>query len=129
MADDIKTIPQYIEKEFEKNNIEPIQVDTKEFSDTVPSDLAPPYWQNGPFWGLLAIVCSEGGYSLDEYAGKELSFVSYQIKEYYENEPLLAWALHDKENEICVCVYKTVRSGSTLVPGIFSVKDKNIKMD
>lgn len=126
-ADDTQHIPQYIEKEFERNNIKPFQIHKNESSLIVPSDLEYPYSNNSAFWGILAMICSEGGYNLGNYAGKELTFLSYQIKEYYNNELLLAWVAYDKENKTCVCVYKSVRSDSSLIPGIFSVTKKTIK--
>lgn len=82
----------------------------------LPSDLS------GPNWGLKAIVCQEGGYDIPAYAGKAVLLTSYPINQVYDGkEPLQVWVI-TSGNKI-VCVYRSVREGSTLVSGIFSVKE------
>jgi len=73
-------------------------------------------------WGLKKEICKEGGYNLTAYAGKTLLFTSYLTNEILNNEEsLLVWILNDG-NEIA-CVYKTVLESSSLIPGVFSIRE------
>jgi hypothetical protein len=84
-------------------------------------------------WGMKKEICSEGGYDLSSYAGKNVILTSYSTNQVYnKTNHLNVWTL-TSENKI-ICVYRAVKSDyltrpgpSLLVPGIFSTKpDPNI---
>jgi len=81
---------------------------------------------NGPFWGLLNNMCRDSGWDLSTYAGKKVLYSNYTIKDKYGNEPLDVWIISSGDKVICI--YKSVREGSSLAPGLFVVhnpaKDK-----
>ncbi len=78
---------------------------------------------SGPYYGLKKIICEEGGYDLTVCAGKNTLVTSFPLKEeLYSGEPLNLWVVTCEER--IACVYKTVREGSDLVPGIFSVENR-----
>jgi hypothetical protein len=73
-------------------------------------------------WGLKAIVCQEGGYDLYFYAGETVTLTSVDITETCQGEPLRLWVV--SKDEDIICVYKTVREGSSAAPGVWSVHDE-----
>lgn len=104
-----------ISSEFKKLNITAVEK-TKEMEYSLPENLSDAGWY------LKKIICEEGGYDLSPYAGKSVLLTRYSTNEIYDNtEPLDAWAVSSKGK--VVCVYKTVTENSTMVPGVFSVKD------
>ncbi|MGM5488329.1 MAG: DUF4830 domain-containing protein [Nanobdellota archaeon] len=68
-------------------------------------------------WGLKQIVCEEGGYDLEPYAGQTVTLYSYGSNHYHTDEPLDVWVIADDR---VVCVYFTAEG---LTPGVFSVPD------
>jgi len=76
---------------------------------------------NGPYWGYLNNTCRDSGWDLSAYAGKKISSTCFPIQEKFGDEPLNVWVLSSAEKT--VCIYKAVREGSSLVPGIFPVKN------
>lgn len=73
-------------------------------------------------WGLKKTVCEEGGYNLSAYAGQTVLLTQYLTDEVYGNtEPLNVWIVSSGAK--IVCAYKTVAENSTIVPGVFSVKE------
>ena len=76
---------------------------------------------SGADWGLKKIVCEQGGYDLSAYAGKKVSLIRFPISEKYASEPLNVWVVSC--NDKIACVYKAVREGSNLVPGVFPIEN------
>lgn len=73
-------------------------------------------------WGVKELICKDGGYNLSDYAGKNVLLTRYSTNEIYDKtEPLDVWIIKDKDK--IVCVYKTVKEGSNMAPGVFSVKE------
>ncbi len=77
----------------------------------------------GPDLGLKKTICEQSGYDLSAYAGKKVLFTAFPISEEYTSEPLNVWVISFEDK--IVCVYKTVREGSVLVPGIFAIETPN----
>jgi hypothetical protein len=73
-------------------------------------------------WGLKAMECQEGGYNLYFYAGETVTLTSVDITETCQGEPLTLWVV--SKDEDIICVYKTVREGSSAAPGVWSVYDE-----
>jgi len=80
-------------------------------------------------WGLKKIICEKGGYNLTKYAGEDVLLTSYNINEVYKHttrfgteEFPLRVSVITVDNKVA-CVYKTVREGADLTPGVFSIKD------
>lgn len=113
-------IPPYVATEFNKYDIQPIGPYI-EIDDSIPDTLS----SIGSPWPLYNSFCMEGGYNLAAHAGHRVKFLGYPINEHYVSAALNVWAITDS-NE-CACVYKAVRAGSTLTPGIFSVNDTSVK--
>jgi hypothetical protein len=99
-------------QELKKLNIE-VTGPAKQIEETLPAELS------GPNYGLKKIICERSGWNLSAFAGKKVLFTCFPIKEKYENELLNVWVI--SYGEKIVCIYKTVREGSALTPGIFPV--------
>ncbi len=109
-------VPPAVAIEFERHHIKPTS-SAREVALVLPLEFS------DANWGHKALVCADGGYDLNAYAGKEVILLSYNIGGYVSFQPLMVWAILDQEREKCICMFKTVRPGSGLVPGIFSVKE------
>jgi hypothetical protein len=72
-------------------------------------------------WGLKQEVVSESGYDLRPYAGQRVTLVCYPIRERYRSDPLYLWLV--ESDGAIVGAYATVREGSTLAPGVFSLSE------
>lgn len=83
-----------------------------------------PVFLSGPNWGLKKTVCEEGGYDLSSYSGKSVLLTSYPISETYNGEKLNVWII--SSNDKIACVYKAVREGSSLSPGIFPASNTQL---
>lgn len=101
-----------IPSELEKLNVEVT-------GPSVETEIQLPLTFSDANWGLKKIVCEEGGYDLSSYAGKPVSFTSYNINDTYDGHPLDLVLI--SSGNVIVCAYKTVREGSNLSPGIFPV--------
>ncbi|MCU0652260.1 MAG: DUF4830 domain-containing protein [Candidatus Omnitrophica bacterium] len=75
----------------------------------------------GPYWGLLSNICRDSGWDLAAYAGKKVLSTSFPIQEKFGDDSLNVWVIDSGRRT--ACVYKTVREGSELVPGIFPVEN------
>lgn len=90
---------------------------SKQMEEEIPLSLI------GLPWEMTKIVCEKGGYDLTPYVGKSVLSSVYPINEVWGGtEPLNVWVMTGSNGEI-VCVYKSVRGGSTAAPGVFSTKD------
>jgi len=76
-----------------------------------PQDSEFPAEFNGPYWGLLANVCKQGGYNLDAYAGKKAKIVNLPVNNPARTLNVVAFSCDEK----IVCVYFV---DSTTVPGM-----------
>lgn len=76
---------------------------------------------SGPYWGLLENICKESGWDLSIYAGKKILESTFPIKEEYGGQLLNVWVL--SYGDRVVCIYKSVREGFDLAPGIFPVNN------
>ena len=72
-------------------------------------------------WGLKATVCQEGGYDITPLAGKTVCLVGQDISQTCQGAPARVWVLMD--NGAVRCVYKAVRPGVVLAPGVYSATD------
>lgn len=107
-----------ISQELEKMNIEVVGLGEQ-------TDAELPNEFSGPYWGLLRNICRDSGWDLSAYAGKKVLMSLFPIKETYGDE-LLNVRVISYGDEI-IAVYKTVRDGSRLAPGIFPVERVNNK--
>lgn len=85
--------------------------------ETVPAELT------GPDWGLIAVLCAEGGYDLSRFAGSATCSVMQEITRVCQGLPAEAWVI--MREGVVGCVYITLRPGSGLAPGAYSVADPN----
>jgi hypothetical protein len=105
--------------ELKRLNIK-IMGPAKQIETQLPSELS------DANWGLKKIICEQGGYNLSAYAGKKVSLTCFPISErYHFIEPLNVWVVSSGDK--IVCVYKTVRENSNIIPGVFPVQDSKVK--
>ena len=99
----------------------------------ITSTLTLPSQLSGPNWGMKQAICQQGGYDLSSYAGKTVQLTQYPTDAIYRQvtrgqtstEPLNVWIISGGEKVLCL--FLTVRQGSMLIPGIFSVNDPAIQ--
>jgi hypothetical protein len=87
------------------------------FQETLPTELT------GPNWGLRDITCQEGGYDLSRFAGTTVCSVMQEITSVFQGLPAEAWVL--MRDGMVGCVYITLRPGSGISGGIYSVTSPN----
>ena len=75
-------------------------------------------------WGPKAAVSRAAGFDLEPLAGRSVLLERYAISERYGREPLYQWLVESGDR--IVGAYLSVREGSTLAPGIFSLDDTGI---
>ena len=74
-------------------------------------------------WDLKATVCRQAGYEIAPLAGKTVCLLSQDITETCQGLPATAWIMMN--NGAVACVYKTVRNGFPIAPGVYAVTDAN----
>ncbi len=110
-------IPSSVKTEFEFLNIV-VYSFVRYVEDTIPDNFAKLPWLYD------SIVCEDGGYNITRYKNEAVKFLGYNSNKHWRNEPLNVWAITNEDT--CICVYFSVREGSSMAPGIFSVNDSLI---
>jgi hypothetical protein len=85
-------------------------------SATLPTGLA-----TDPNWGLKATLCKQAGYDLTELAGKTVCLFEQDVNQMCQGIPGTAWVVMN--NGAVACVYKTVRQGFGINPGVYAAND------
>ena len=84
-------------------------------AEAIPEDV-----NQGANWGLQTIICADGGYDLESFAGQDV----YRIKVDIEGEcggiPIAASVLATEDGVVCLYLYDQDQNA---VPGIFAVND------
>ena len=72
-------------------------------------------------WGLKASACQQGGYDITALAGSTVCLLSEDITQLCQGYPAEVWLV--MSGDTTACVYKTVRPGAPIVPGVYSATD------
>lgn len=100
-----------IARELARHGIHPVGAE-RELEETLPADL-----MSGAAWGTKIGPCRAGGYDLTRAAGHTVQMLRYEIDDEIRDEPLYAWVVMDAGT--LVCVFRSVREGSEMAPGVF----------
>ena len=79
----------------------------------------PPTFVSTSEWAPTNNACAGGGYDLSLYSGKNVSVASYTSSEMFNKEPLDVKVISNGYK--IVCVFRSVKKGSTVAPGVFPV--------
>jgi hypothetical protein len=74
-------------------------------------------------WGLKATVCRQAGYDITSLAGKTVCLLGQDMTQQCQGIPATAWVVMN--NGAVACVYKAVRPGFSLAPGVYAATDPN----
>jgi hypothetical protein len=74
-------------------------------------------------WGLKATVCRQAGYDITALAGKTVCLLGQDMTQVCQGIPATAWVVMN--NGAVACVYKAVRPGFSLAPGVYAANDAN----
>jgi hypothetical protein len=74
-------------------------------------------------WGLKATVCQQAGYDMTPLAGKTVCLLGQDMTQMCQGIPATAWVVMN--NGAVACVYKAVRPGFRLAPGVYAANDAN----
>lgn len=74
-------------------------------------------------WGLKATVCRQAGYDITALAGKTVCLLGQDMTQVCQGIPATAWVVMN--NGAVACVYKSLRQGFRLAPGVYAANDAN----
>lgn len=78
----------------------------------------------GAQWGLIRIVCQDGGFNIIDYAGKEARIESsLALGKFYQMSLLNLNKIYVNNKVICEYYTNNTRK---LTPGVFAINDPNI---
>jgi hypothetical protein len=89
-------------------------------NQTLPAVLA-----TDPNWGLKASACQQGGYDIAALAGTTVCLFSEDITQSCQGYPAEVWVV--MSGDATACVYKTVRPGAPIVPGVYAATDSQCR--
>jgi hypothetical protein len=72
-------------------------------------------------WGPVADACRQGAYDLSSVAGSTACLLGQDITQLCQGYPARVWVV--MRDGTVVCVYKTVRAGVNVAPGIYAAND------
>ncbi len=78
-------------------------------------------------WGLKETICQQGGYDIAPLAGKTVCLVEQGSTQLCQGAPSDVWVVMN--DGAVACIYKAVRQGVMLAPGVYSVTDPNCSQD
>jgi hypothetical protein len=87
------------------------------YEETLPAEFTDAHW------GLLSIVCQEGGYNLAPFAGTRVCWVAEDVTRLCEELPTTVAVL--MREETVACVFLGFRPGIGSPPGVYSVTSPN----
>ena len=74
-------------------------------------------------WGLKATVCQQAAYDITPLAGKTVCLLGQDMTQMCQGIPATAWVVMN--NGAVACVYKALRQGFRLAPGVYAANDAN----